>query len=106
MPKEKKKKFQKKKKKKKKKNRISPCGTAEMKLTSDHEDVASSPGLAQWVGESHVAMSCGVGLRCGLDPGLLLLLLWCKPAAVVPIRPLAWELLYASGAALKKQKIK
>ena len=34
-------------------------------------------------------MSCGVGRRCGSDPALLLL--WCRPAATAPIRPLAWE---------------
>ena len=28
--------------------------------------------------------------------------LWCRPAAVALIRPLAWELPYTSGAALKK----
>ena len=37
---------------------------------------------------------------------LELLWLWCRPAAVVPIRPLAWELPYAVGAALKTEKIK
>ena len=35
---------------------------------------------------------------------LVLLWLWCRPAAVALIRPLAWELLYAKGAALKRQK--
>ena len=47
-------------------------------------------------------MSCGVGRRCGLD--LALLWLWHRPAAVALIRPLAWEPLYATGAALKRQK--
>ena len=28
--------------------------------------------------------------------------LWCRPAAVDPIRPLAWEPPYAADAALKK----
>ena len=32
--------------------------------------------------------------------------LWCRPAAVGPIQPLAWELPYAVGAALKKKKTK
>ena len=32
--------------------------------------------------------------------------LWCVPAAVTPIHPLAWELPYATGAALKKAKKK
>ena len=31
----------------------------------------------------------------------MVLWLWCRPAAVAPIRPLAWELPYATGAALK-----
>ena len=49
-----------------------------------------------------IAVSCGVGHRRGSD--LALLWLWCRPAAVAPIRPLAWELLYGTGAALKSQK--
>ena len=49
-------------------------------------------------------MSCGVGRRCSLDP--VLLWLWCRQAAVTPIRPLAWELPYATGEALKRQKTK
>ena len=32
--------------------------------------------------------------------------LWCRPTAVAPIRPLAWEPPYAAGAALKGQKTK
>ena len=46
-----------------------------------------------------ITVSCGVGRRCGLDPALLWL--WCRPAAVAPTRPLAWELPYAAGTALK-----
>ena len=46
-------------------------------------------------------MSCGEVCRCGLDP--VLLWLWRRPAATAPIRPLAWEPLYAMGSALKKQ---
>ena len=49
-------------------------------------------------------MSCGVGRRCGLDP--VWLWLWCRPAAITPVRPLAWEPPYAVGAALKKKKKK
>ena len=45
-------------------------------------------------------MSCDVGLRCGSDPPLLWL--WCRLIATAPIQPLAWELLYATSAALKK----
>ena len=49
-------------------------------------------------------MSCGVGLRHGLDHALLWL--WCRPAATAPIRPLAWEPPYAAGAALEDKKAK
>ena len=47
-------------------------------------------------------MSCGVGGRRGLEPSLLWL--WRRLAAVAPIQPLAWELPYAGGAALKRKK--
>ena len=47
-------------------------------------------------------MSYGVGHRRGSD--LVLLWLWCRSVAAAPNRPLAWELPYAAGAALKKQK--
>ena len=46
-------------------------------------------------------MSCGVGCRCGSD--LALLWLCCRPEATAPIRSLAWELPYATAAALKKE---
>ena len=49
-------------------------------------------------------MSCGVGHRCGSD--LVLLWLWCRPAAVAPIRPLAWEPPQAEDAVQKKKKKK
>ena len=45
-------------------------------------------------------MSCSVGLRHGLDP--VLLWLWRRLAATALVRPLAWELPYAMGVALKK----
>ena len=47
-------------------------------------------------------MSCGVGHRHSLDPALLWL--WCRPVATAPIRPLAEEPAYATGAALEKTK--
>ena len=47
-------------------------------------------------------MGCGVGHRCGLD------LAWLRrrQVATAPIRPLAWEPPYATGAALERQKEK
>ena len=45
-------------------------------------------------------MSHGIGHRHGSDPALLWL--WCRPAASATTEPLAWELPYAVGMALKK----
>ena len=47
-------------------------------------------------------MSCGVDRRRSSDPELLRLWLW--PVATALIRPLAWELPHAVGAALEKAK--
>jgi len=49
-------------------------------------------------------MSHGIGHRC--DSELVLGWLWCRLAAAALIGPLAWELPYAAGAALKKKKKK
>ena len=43
--------------------------------------------------------SCGVGHRHSSDPALL----WCRPAAAALTRPLALELPYAAGVALKRK---
>ena len=52
-------------------------------LTSILKDVDLIPGLAQWVKGSSGADSCSIGHRQGLD--LILLWLWCRPAAAAPI---------------------
>ena len=63
-------------------------GSAVTNPTSIHEDSGLIPGLTQLV----------------KDPALLWL--WCRLAAAVIIQPLAWELPYATGTALKRQKKK
>ena len=49
-------------------------------------------------------MGCSVGHRLSLDPALPWL--WYRMAATALIRPLAWELPNATGAALKRKKKK
>ena len=75
-----------------------------MNPNSIHEGSGSTPGLAQWVKDLGITVSCGVGRRCGSDP--VLLWLWCRTAAVALIQPLVWEPPYAAGTALKRQKEK
>ena len=70
--------------------------------TRNHEVVGSVPGLAQWVKGSDIAVSCGVGCRCGLDPTLLWL--WSRLVATALIRPLGWEPPYAQGAGQEMAK--
>ena len=48
--------------------------------------------------------SHGIGQRS--DSDLVFLWLWLRSAAVGPIRPLAWELPYATGEAVKRKKKK
>ena len=68
---------------------------------SVHEDAGSIPGLALRVKDG-VATSCGISHRCGSDQ--VLLWLWCRLAAAALIQPLALELPYAAGVAVKKER--
>ena len=79
--------------------RSSHCGEAETNPTSIHEDMGSIPGLAQRDWGSGISLSCGVGHRCSLDP----VLLWYRLVSAAPFQPLARELPYATGAALKSK---
>ena len=80
------------------------CGAAETNPTSNHEVEGSIPALAQWVKDPGVAVSFGVGHRHGSD--LALLWLWHRLAAVSPIKSLAWESPYATGAKKKNKRQK
>ena len=84
-----------------KKSRSYHCISVITNPASTDEEVGAIPGLAQWIEGSGVPMNCGVCCRHGSD--LALLRLWHRPAATALIRPLAWELPYAVGAALKKR---
>ena len=49
-----------------------------------------------------MAVSCGIGDRCGSDPSLRWL--WRRQGAIALTGPPAWEPPYALGATLKRQK--
>ena len=76
-------------------------------LTNILEDVDFRHGsnvIPTVVEGSGLAPSYSVGHRGRSD--LTLLRLWCRRGAAAPIQPLAWKLLYVTGAALKKKKKK
>jgi len=55
-----------------------------------------------WLNGLRIQPCCSTVCRCSGNPGLLWL--WSRAAAAAPIQTLAWELLYATGAALKRKK--
>ena len=77
-------------------------GAGETNLTRNHEVASLISDLAQWLKDLALLVSCGVGHRDGSD--LMLLWLWCRPAAVALIGPLAREPPYTWGVCLKSKK--
>ena len=73
--------------------RSSHCGAGEVNPTSIHEDAGFDPWPHSVGQGSSIAVSYGVGHRRSLDPAWL----WLQ------CRPLAWELPYAMGLALKSK---
>ena len=67
-------------------------GSAETNLTGIHEDAGLIPGLAQLRCRSQTWLVSGIAVAV------------CRPATIALIQPLAWELPYASSAALKTNK--
>ena len=67
-------------------------GSAVTNPTSIHEDTSSIPGLAQ-----RIRIQCWHEVWCGSQ------MRFGSPVAMASIQPLAWELPYAIGVALKKK---
>ena len=79
------------------------CGAEKMNLTSIHENegwsLASFCGLGIW----HCC-ELWYRLQNRRSSGVAFLWLWCRPADAAPIQSLAWELPYATSAAIEGKK--
>ena len=60
------------------------------------------PGLAQWIKD--LALPLAVVYKLLMSSDLVLLWLWCRPAAAALIQFLAWERPYATGTALRNKQ--
>ena len=76
-------------------------GAVETNPTRNHEVAGSIPASLSGLRIRH-CHELWCQYRHGSVPALLWL--WCRPAAVVLIQPLAWDPPYAASAALKKDK--
>ena len=82
--------------------RSSRCGSGSNEPNWHPWGCQSDPWPPSVGSGSGIAVTYGVGCRCGSDPTLLWL--WHRVAAAALIQPLAWEPPYVTGAALKKKK--